>query len=67
MFLDRKLIFLFSVIISCFYLDSLLQVLCECVIIDKHSVIGVSYNGSIPVSKTVDVGSIPTTPANKLI
>ena len=29
--------------------------------------LGASYNGSTPVSKTVDVGSNPTTPASNVI
>ena len=33
-------------------------------IIIKQSYKGASYNGSTPVSKTVDVGSIPTAPAS---
>ena len=30
------------------------------------SIIGISYNGSTSVSKTADVGSIPTIPVNKM-
>ena len=34
-------------------------------IIIKQSYKGASYNGSTPVSKTVNVGSIPTAPATQ--